>query len=104
MNPGLVIWNRHLLPAEQNRQFVDCRLLDEICGKPLLNKLRKLEVLVSEMVSGTDIQPNELVRKISYENKDYKNKRGERICVAARTMQLICLRGFKEMPWNAMRR
>lgn len=93
------LWNSHLITVEENRQFVDSKLLDEVCGVDLTtNKFRKIEIIITDMVAGTIVQPRDLLRKMKSKTK--KN----RICVAARTMQLIILRGFKEMPWNEARR
>lgn len=93
------LWNQHIIYVEENRQFVDCKLLDEISGKEIPNKFRRMENTISEMVAGTDVQPMDLIRKIAKHKQ-----RSHSVCVAARTMQLIILRGFKEMPWNEIRR
>lgn len=93
------LWNRHLIVGEDNRQFVDCKLLDEIIGNELLNKYRVMEKLIAEMVAGTELVAKDLIRRISV-----RNQRKPSVCIAARTMQLILLRGFKNMPWNEARR
>ena len=99
MASPLDLWNRHLISRDNSRQFVDCKLLDEVAGKELLNKFRTMELIVSEMVAGTDLQPQELLRKIAM-----RRQRTRSVCVAARIMQLILLRGFKDIPWNEARR
>ena len=98
---ALQLWNRYVTTAENNRQFVDALLLDEICGTTLRNKTRLLEVNITEMMQGIEpkIEMTTLIRKIHK-----RNQRVPSLCVAARIMQLIILRGFKDMPWNETRR
>jgi hypothetical protein len=38
MESAMDLWYRHLVAAEANQQFVDCKLLDEIIGKDIVNK------------------------------------------------------------------
>ena len=94
------LWNRHLIMVEDDRQFVDCKLLEEILGKEIENKFRYFEKLISEMVAGTGLVAKDLIRNIIMVRK----RRSPSVCIAARTMQLILLHGFKNMPWNDVRR
>ena len=98
---ALDLWNRYVTTVENNRQFVDSALLDHICGTTLRNKSRTLEVIITEMVQGIEpqIELATLLRKIHIRNQSKPS-----ITVAARIMQLIILRGFKDMPWNEIRR
>ena len=94
---ALDLWNSYLVTSD-NRQFIDCRLFDDISGKEIRNKFRRMETIVGDMIAGMDIQLHDLIRKI-------KHRQGPtRIVIAAKTAQLMCLHGFKEIPWNAMRR
>ena len=98
-NSPAELWARHLIHVEEGRQFVDCKLLDEIIGTSLANKSADMEKIVEEMVAGTGLNPKDLVRKIAVRRQSKPS-----VCVAARTMQLILLRGMKKMPWNQARR
>ena len=100
-SPAARLWKRHLIAAEVGRQFVDCKLLDDVMGpgKEIVNKSADMEKIVEEMVAGTDVQAKDLIRKIPV-----RGQRKPSVCIAARTMQLILLRGLKKMPWNEARR
>ena len=95
------LWNSHLKTFGQ-RQYVDCQLLDAICGKEFDNKHRTMKMIISEMLTGTGIPPvPNVLRKISTPGQSGKSSA---VCVAARTMQMILLRGFIRLPWNNIRR
>ena len=46
-------WNRYSIASDNDRKFVDAKILDKIAGKELANKYRTMKRLVSEMVDGT---------------------------------------------------
>ena len=95
------LWNSHLKTHGQ-QQYVDCKLLDAICGKEFDNKHRTMKMIISEMLTGTGIPPvPNVLRKISTPGK---SGAASAVCVAARTMQMILLRGFSRLPWNNIRR
>lgn len=106
MYPALTaseLWQLYVIPGD--REFVDCKLLEHIIGAELKNKWEKMSNLVTEMMAGTDPLPTDLIRKIqvrSQHQNQFKTK--EAVCIVAGTMQLIILRGFKNMPWNAARK
>ena len=50
------LWNRHLLCAEEGRQFVDVKLLDEVRGKATHDKFTDMQKYLSEMLVGTGVQ------------------------------------------------
>ena len=58
-----------------------------------------MQRLVSEMVDGTTLQVDDLVRKIAI-----PRQRSHSIAVAAGIIQMLILRGFKETPWNEKQR
>ena len=68
---ALQLWNRYLTTAENNRQFVDAVILDQICGTTLRNKSRLLEVNITEMIQGIEpqIEKTTLLRKIHKRNQ-----------------------------------
>ena len=74
---------------------MDAKFLFENAGKELANKYRTVQRLVSEMVDGTTLEVDNLVRKIAI-----PRQRSHSIAVAAGVMQMLILRGFKEVPWN----
>ena len=55
--------------------------------------------LVSELVDGTTLEVDDLVRKIAI-----PRQRSHSIAVAAGIMQMIILLDFNEIPWNKKRR
>ena len=61
----------------------------------MANKYRTAKRLISEMVDGTTIEVGDLVRKIAI-----PRQRSHSIAVAAGIMQMLILRGFKEIPWK----
>lgn len=93
------LWNRNLMYAEANRQFVDCKLLDQIIGSDIKDKTGEMEKVISEMLAGTGMVAKGLIRKIQL-----KGQRSKAVCIPARLMQLVILNGFKKMPWNDTRR
>ena len=92
-------WNRYSIASDNDRKFVDAKILDKIAGKELANKYRTMKRLVSEMVDGTTLEVDDLVRKIAI-----PRQRSHLISVAAGIMQMLILGGFKEIPWNEKRR
>ena len=96
---AMELWNKYLVTVD-HREFVDCVLLDDICGKALANKYRKLEPIVKELLEGTRwTVPDVFRRKIQLHDRQTS------VVVAAGIMQHILLRGLKpEMPWNETRR
>ena len=58
-----------------------------------------MKILVSEMVDGTTLEVDELVRKIAI-----LRQRSHSVAVAAAIMQMLFLRSFKEIPRNEKRR
>ena len=91
------LWKSHLRLVENNRQFVDCQLLDEVIGEPIRHKADEMEKVISEMLQGTGMVARDLIRKILV-------KRSKSVFIPARIMQLILFRGFKKMPWNETRK
>ena len=61
------LWNRYSIATVYDRKFVDGKILDEITGneKELANKYQTVKRLVSEMVDGTTLEVDDLVRKIA---------------------------------------
>ena len=61
------LWNRYSISTAYDRKFVDGKILDEIAGKEkeLANKYQTVKRLVSEMVDGTTLEVDDLVRKIA---------------------------------------
>ena len=93
------LWKKYLIVVENNRELVDCKLLDVVSGKEIQSKYAFVEQVISEMVAGTELVAKDLIRKVSS-----KNQQKHAIYIPARTMQLILLRGFKKIPWNETRR
>ena len=95
------LWNRYSIASVYDRKFVDGKILDEIAGKEkeLANKYQTVKGLVSEMVDGTTLEVDDLVRKIAI-----PRQRTHSIAVAAGIMQMLILQGSKEIPWNEKRR
>ena len=52
------------------------------------------------MADGTTLEVDDLVRKIAKPRR----QRSRSIAVAAGIMQMLILRGVKEIPWNEIRR
>ena len=94
-------WNLYLITVENNRQFVDCKLLEEFTGKELRNKFNRMVNIVKDIIVGSSVKPEDLVRRIP---KRSQSKDSVCIAVAAGVMQLILLHGFKELPWTEPRR
>ena len=92
--------NRHLILDEQNRNVVDLALLDEIIGKELDNKRRKMKIVYSEMLAGTDMaeNPREYISSVKRHKARFHS-----VCIPTRVMQLLLLRGIKELPLNEPR-
>ena len=57
------LWNRYSIASDNDRKFVDAKVFEEIAGKELANKYRTLQRLISEMVDGTTLEVDDLVRK-----------------------------------------
>jgi hypothetical protein len=95
---ALQLWQRHLTTVEENRGFVDCQILDEISGTVMLNKHRKITTIVTEIINGCPLLIDDIIRKFAR-----RKQRSPSVTVAAKIMQHIILRGFKELPWNEMR-
>ena len=93
------LWNRFSIASDDDRNFVDVKILDEIAGKELAKKYRTVKRLVSELVDGTTMEVDDLVRKVAI-----PRQRSHSIAVAAGIMQMFILPGFKEIPWNEKRR
>ena len=93
------LWNRYSIESDNDRTFLDAKILNEIAGKELATKNRTVKRSVSEMVVETILDLDDLVRKIII-----PQQRSHSIAVAAGIMQMIILRGFKEIPWNKKRR
>lgn len=94
------LWSRHVIVVEDAREFVNVKLLEQIMGTELKNKYRDLKKVISEMVKGTDINPDDLIRT----DIQLRNQSINPIYIAAGTMQLILHRGIKGMQWNVARR
>ena len=60
----LALWSRYLVIITPGREFVNCDILDEICGKNIQNKCRKYRLLVSEIISGSDVVLDDVCREI----------------------------------------
>ena len=60
------LWNSHLVSGDADQQFVDCKLLNEIIGNgnKITHMYREMEMLVTEMVAGTALVPQDLIRMI----------------------------------------
>ncbi len=72
------LWNRHLVFVESDRQFVDAKLLDDLGGIPIRNKMNRLEVIINELVAGTHMTvKGNLLRKIAK-----PRQRQPSVCVA----------------------
>ena len=97
---ALDLWNQHTYRDEicYPRQFVDCKVLDAIAGVEFLNKHRLMVQIVGEMIEGTGLEMVHIVRRIKR-----PPQRKQAVCVAARVMQFVILRGFKGFPWNSTR-
>ena len=63
------LWSRYSIASDNDRNFVDAKILDEIAGKELANKNRTVKILVSEMVDGTTLEVDDLVRKTEKHGK-----------------------------------
>ena len=96
----LSIWERNSIEVENGKLFANCRLFDSfISGKKIPNKFRKFETLVGEMLTGTNLNPKEFIRRIAV-----KGQKNPPVFVAAKLAKLFVLRGFKDFPWNSARR
>ena len=93
------LWNKYKVTVN-DREWIHCKLLDVVIGKELPNKYRKLESMVQEIVAGTPFTVTDVFRK-KLETTPGANVS---LVMAARIMQLLLLRGLKEMPWNETRR
>ena len=85
-------WNRFSIASDNDTNFVDDKILVEIAGNDLANKYRTWQRLVSEMVDGTTLEVDDLVRKMAIPRQCSHS-----IAVAAGIMQILILRGFKEI-------
>ena len=83
---------------ENRKLFTNCHLFDDISENEIPNKFRKFETLVGELLTGTNLNPKEFIRRIAV--------RGQKppAFVAAKLAKLLVLRGFKDFPWNSARR
>ena len=61
----LSIWERNIIEVENGKLFANCRLFDEISGKEIPNKFWKFATLVGEMLTGTNLNPKEFIRRIA---------------------------------------
>ena len=95
----LSMWERNIIEAENGKFFANCRLFDDISGKKIPNKFRKFETLVGEMLTGTNLNSKEFIRRIAV-----KGQKTPPVFVAAKLAKLLVLRGFKDFPWNSARR
>ena len=93
------LWNLYSIASDNDRKFIDAKSLDEIAGNELANKYRTVKRLVSEMIDGTALEVDDLVRKIAIPRQPSHS-----IAVAAGIMQKLILRGFKQIPWNEKQR
>ena len=66
----LSIWERNIIEVENEKLFANCRLFDDISGKKIPNKFRKFETLVGEMLTGTNLNPKELIRRIAVKGQE----------------------------------
>lgn len=89
------LWDSYLVDVD-NRQFVDCKLFDDIAGKDIRNKSRRFQTIINEMLAGLDINAADVIHVEQVGKK--------RVTIAVKIAQLLCLRGFKEIPWNEARR
>ena len=85
------LWNRYSIASDNDRKFVDVKILDGIARKELAKKYRTVKRLVSQMVDGTTLEVDDLVRKIAIPRQSSHS-----IAVAAGIMQMLILRGFKK--------
>ena len=65
----LSIWERNIIEVENGKLFSNCRLFDDISGKEIPNNFRKFETLVGEMLTGTNLNPKEFIRRIAVEGQ-----------------------------------
>ena len=97
---AMELWNKYMVTVN-NREWLQCKLLDVVIGKELINKSRKLEPIVKELIAGTRWTVDDVFRKTLEITPGVKASH----VMAAHTMQLLLLRGLKpEMPWNETRR
>ena len=61
----LSMWERNIIEVENGKLFANCRLFDDISGKEILNKFRKFETLVGEMLTGSNLNSKEFIRRIA---------------------------------------
>ena len=61
----LSIWERNIIEVESGKFFNNSQLFDDISGKEIPNKFRRFKTLVGEMFTGTDLDPNDFIRRIA---------------------------------------
>ena len=105
---------------ENGKLSANCRLFDDISGKEIPIKFRKFETLVVEMLTGTNLNPKEFIRRIAIKGQktplylyqqNWQNffycvdlKENPSVFVLAKLAKLLLLRGFKDFPWNSARK
>ena len=94
--PGL-LWESNIVLDDEERQYVNCALLDAISGIEYGNKFRQMEPIVKDLIEGQGLDWKDILIR--------RNVNGKRaVCIAIRTMQLIVFHGYKGLPWNETRR
>ena len=83
----LPIGERNIIEVENGKLFANCRLFDDISGKEISNKFRKFETLVGDMLTGTNLNPKELIRRIAVKGQKHppcicSSKIGKTTCTA----------------------
>ncbi len=89
----------------ENRTFVDARILDEFAGTKILDKGRKLVVVVKSIIQHTQIDLKDVIRNVKSGSLSPRigNANGS-VAVAINIMQQIIFRGATFLPWTQKRR
>ena len=87
------------ISLDDGKEFIDSKILDFISGNTLQNRQRKLTSIVAEMVVGTTLKTDDLIRKLPIKGQPQGS-----VFLASKIMKLLILRGYKDLPWNEKRR
>ena len=87
------------ISLDDGKEFIDSEILDFISGNTLQNRQRKLTSIVAEMVVGTTLKTDDLIRKLPIKGQPQGS-----VFLASKIMKLLILRGYKDLPWNEKRR
>lgn len=79
-----VLWSRYTITHEDNRQFIDSKILEDMSGTVISNKFRKLSTMVEDILSGTAINLNDVVRRIAR-----PRQRSHSVVIAVSNKQII---------------